>query len=430
MRVTRYACLDAARRTRRRLHHENKAAAMRSEMAQAGDDEMTGEAPLVDEALDRLSKADRALVVMAYYQERSHEEIAAQLGIGREAAHKRVQRAVGRLRSILTKRGMPAAREGGFAGALAALRKPAAAPAAVSAAVMSTLGGQVPALVEMIAKGTMIMLKVVKATTSALMLAAVGVVVAAVALAPVWGQSREGATGRTTQPGNPSTGDLKLVPGVVAPMPLPGRGGTVAGAGFPGQVQGVFATNVTQLLPRSTEALSGRKPWALDLDKQQLLPAVAPEEMQAIMLPFAVERWMAEHGGDVRFDGAAPGRGLVGIDMAILPTEDVTVETAERATPAEIVALLAQVGPSSMAVVSTRTLPATYFVQTREGGIGILELASVARGGDSPTGTLMVQYRMMTTEARGAGGDGHGGDGAAIVAILQQGGGDGGKATS
>ena len=173
MRVTRYACLDAAKRARRRSLHENKAAAMRSEHAPVGDDEQVIEeaSPLLDEALDRLSKADRELVLLAYYQELPHEEIAAHLGIRRDAAHKRVQRAVGRLRRILTKDGLPAA---GIAGGLTALGHPKAAPLAVSHAVMNTLGGQVPALVQTIAKGTIIMLKVMKGATGVLTLAAVG----------------------------------------------------------------------------------------------------------------------------------------------------------------------------------------------------------------------------------------------------------------
>jgi RNA polymerase sigma factor (sigma-70 family) len=396
MRVTRYACLDAARRTRRRSHHEYKAAAMRSQAAQTGDQEMAGDAvsPMIDEALDRLSRADRELVVLAYYQERSHEEIAARLGIEREAAHKRVQRAVGKLRGILTKRELPAA---GIAGGLAALSKPVAAPPAVSQAVLNTLAGQAPALVQMIAKGTMTMLKVMKATTSALMLAAVGLMVAAVALVPSWGQTRAGVQNEITQPGNPPNGDLKLVPGAVQPMPLPGRSGAVARRELPTQN---FAIQVTQFMPRSNEALAGRKPFALDLDTQQMLPAPTPEEMQTITLPFTVERWMADHGGDLLFNGAGVARGLVGVDLAILPSEAATIEAAQRAFPEGIVAQLAENGPSSMAVMSIRTQPAIYFVQTREGSIGILEVVSVTAGGESPTEQVMLGYRMLTKEAR------------------------------
>ncbi len=199
LRVTRYACLDAAKRSRRRLYHEKKAAAMRAEEVPADEDL----SPLIDQALDRLSKTDRELLVLAYYEGRTHEEIAARLGLGREATHKRVQRAVGKLRALLSRQGMLAA---GIPGGLEMLGKPMAAPAAVSQAVLNGLGGQASALALQIAKGTMLMMKVMKMKTSVLMVAAAGLALAAIALMPALGQGGvPGGAPVATQAGGAAT---------------------------------------------------------------------------------------------------------------------------------------------------------------------------------------------------------------------------------
>ena len=108
---------------------------MRSEETPAREDL----SPLIDQALDRLPQPDRELLVLAYFEGRTHEEIAARLGLGRDATHKRVQRAVAKLRAILTRQGVLAAT---IPGGLEKLGQPMAAPVAVSQAVIIGLGGQ------------------------------------------------------------------------------------------------------------------------------------------------------------------------------------------------------------------------------------------------------------------------------------------------
>jgi RNA polymerase sigma factor (sigma-70 family) len=366
MRVTRYACLDAARRARRRSHYENKAAAMRSEMARTGDHEKAGEevSPLIDEALDRLSRADRELVVLAYYQGRSHEEIAARLGIGREAAHKRVQRAVGRLRGILTKRGLPAA---GMAGGLAVLGKPVAAPAAVAAAVMNAMGGQAPALVEAIAKGTMTMIKVMQVKTGVLMMAAAVVVLAGVTLMPAWGQTRGGGGGAS------------------AP---------VAGAVPAAADNGEFMPEVTLTL---FETRTGHD-FVADLDSGKTFtpPRTPPREAYRGLMGGWV--WATDEGWDVCHENlltSITDPGLIGFDLVAYPVADKVYDQTQTLGPRPWLSVFRATG-ATQNYMSAQTLPATYAFRTREGGVGVLQLVKSDRAASS----LTLRYRLLSKSAR------------------------------
>lgn len=61
--------------------------------------------PIIDEAVASLAEADREAVVLHYYRALSVAEIASRLGIATDAARKRLERATGRLRSKLARRG-------------------------------------------------------------------------------------------------------------------------------------------------------------------------------------------------------------------------------------------------------------------------------------------------------------------------------------
>ena len=63
-------------------------------------------APLLDDALAGLSAADRYAVVLRYFDGKSLGEVGAALGASEDAAKKRVTRAVEKLRSFFTKRGV------------------------------------------------------------------------------------------------------------------------------------------------------------------------------------------------------------------------------------------------------------------------------------------------------------------------------------
>ena len=63
-------------------------------------------APLLDEAMGRLGETDRNAVVLRYFENKTAAEIGARLKLNEEAAHKRVQRALEKLRKFFTQRGI------------------------------------------------------------------------------------------------------------------------------------------------------------------------------------------------------------------------------------------------------------------------------------------------------------------------------------
>ena len=63
-------------------------------------------APLLDEAMGRLGETDRNAVVLRFFENKSAREVAVALKLTEAAAHKRVNRALEKLRKIFSKRGI------------------------------------------------------------------------------------------------------------------------------------------------------------------------------------------------------------------------------------------------------------------------------------------------------------------------------------
>jgi hypothetical protein len=82
-------------------------------------------APQLDAALSDLAAADRDAILLRYFENKSARQMADLLGIAPEAAQKRVNRAVERLRANLERRGIPTA-AGSLAAAIAAYAVPTA----------------------------------------------------------------------------------------------------------------------------------------------------------------------------------------------------------------------------------------------------------------------------------------------------------------
>lgn len=105
----RAACFKAAewlRAERRRRVHEQEAAAMPQDTS-ADPAPWTDVAPLLDEALDRLGKADRQLLLLRFFRRLPLRDVGHQLGISEDAARMRVTRALERLRVQLARAGAP-----------------------------------------------------------------------------------------------------------------------------------------------------------------------------------------------------------------------------------------------------------------------------------------------------------------------------------
>jgi RNA polymerase sigma factor (sigma-70 family) len=89
--------------------------------------------PLVDEGLANLRAADRDLLMLRYFESQSIRDVAMVIGVSEQAAGKRVQRALERLRVFFQRRGVTAA---DVTPALATLAGGAAAPEALRATLI------------------------------------------------------------------------------------------------------------------------------------------------------------------------------------------------------------------------------------------------------------------------------------------------------
>jgi RNA polymerase sigma factor (sigma-70 family) len=96
----------AVRSDVRRRAREQEAAAMNELLSANPDVSWECIAPHLDDALGELSESDREALLLRYFKNHDLRSVGVTLGIGDDAAQKRVSRAVERLREFLTKRGI------------------------------------------------------------------------------------------------------------------------------------------------------------------------------------------------------------------------------------------------------------------------------------------------------------------------------------
>jgi RNA polymerase sigma factor (sigma-70 family) len=99
----------AAKLQREHLRRENREqeAYMQSTLNQNETDEAWKQiAPVLDGAMDALREADRNAVLLRYFEDKPLAEVGMALGVSEDAARVRVNRALEKLRSMLTKRGV------------------------------------------------------------------------------------------------------------------------------------------------------------------------------------------------------------------------------------------------------------------------------------------------------------------------------------
>ena len=87
-----------------RRQHREQEAYMESLLNEPATNVWQQIAPLLDDAMGRLSENDRNVVVLRFFQNKSAAEIGDALGIDPSTAQKRITRAVGRLRTFFAKR--------------------------------------------------------------------------------------------------------------------------------------------------------------------------------------------------------------------------------------------------------------------------------------------------------------------------------------
>jgi RNA polymerase sigma factor (sigma-70 family) len=106
--AARYAAETAARAQRRRKKHETEAAQMHPLTTEDSDVNWQELAPVLDELVDRLSQSDREAILLRYYRDLSFAEVAEQIGTTPDAARKRVERAIEKLRDLAEWKGVTA----------------------------------------------------------------------------------------------------------------------------------------------------------------------------------------------------------------------------------------------------------------------------------------------------------------------------------
>ena len=104
--TTRFTCLRFVRTRARRQIHEQEAH-LQSTLNEPDTGGVWRQlAPLLEEAMTRLSEKERTLLALRFFENKSAAETAALLGIEEWAARKRVERAVEKLRALFARRGI------------------------------------------------------------------------------------------------------------------------------------------------------------------------------------------------------------------------------------------------------------------------------------------------------------------------------------
>ena len=106
LKTTRYAANAQIRTAMRRSKREEEAS-MQSILNESSPDAWDELAPLLDEAMASLGDADRNILALRYFENKSAAEIAGVMNLKEDAAKKRAGRALEKLRKFLAKRGVP-----------------------------------------------------------------------------------------------------------------------------------------------------------------------------------------------------------------------------------------------------------------------------------------------------------------------------------
>jgi RNA polymerase sigma factor (sigma-70 family) len=138
-------------------------------------------APVLDDALHELKDVDRDALVLRFLEDRPLREVGARLGLNENAARMRVERALEKLRSLLSRRGITSSASGVAAALAIGVLTPA--PEALAATIAST------ALVSGAVAGTASTLGAIKLMSLTKVGLVTAGVVACIAL-PAWQQTR------------------------------------------------------------------------------------------------------------------------------------------------------------------------------------------------------------------------------------------------
>src|SRR5260221_10594212 len=139
-RTTVHASIDLWRAEVRRRAREEHAAAMEPDRTE--NDAWNEIAPVLDEALNELNDVERQVILLRFFQEKSMHDLGQVFGISEDAAKMRVSRALDRLRTMFSARGVACS-----ALALGGLLGERSVQAAPSGVALALAGLQIPASV-------------------------------------------------------------------------------------------------------------------------------------------------------------------------------------------------------------------------------------------------------------------------------------------
>jgi len=124
-----FVAAELLRANRRKRRHETAAAAAAQAVRERRENAMAPEpsGEELDLALTRLAKREWAAILLRFFEGRSYDEVAAELGVSSDAAKKQVQRAVRRLREAMGGTGGAPLCDAAVLALLAAARRPAPA---------------------------------------------------------------------------------------------------------------------------------------------------------------------------------------------------------------------------------------------------------------------------------------------------------------
>jgi RNA polymerase sigma factor (sigma-70 family) len=105
--TTRHIAINTVRGEARRRIREQEATAMQN-INSVPEIHWSEIGPLLDEAVGQLREPDRDAVLLRFFKNLSHQEVGAALGLGEDAARKRVDRALDKLREHFARRGVTA----------------------------------------------------------------------------------------------------------------------------------------------------------------------------------------------------------------------------------------------------------------------------------------------------------------------------------
>ncbi len=209
-RTTRYAAMDALKLQRRRFMREQEAA-MQSTSSEQESSAWQAIAPELDGAMAALGKKDHDALVLRFFQNKSMKDLGLAMGLSEEAAKKRVNRALEKLRKLFNRRGVTLA-AGVIASALAA-NAVKATPASVAAGIATgtTAAGGVAVIVvaEVLKRWRWVKIKMGIAAGGAVVAVAAGIVLTR---GPAPSPSTAGAAAGTSQSNVPASATAKKAP--------------------------------------------------------------------------------------------------------------------------------------------------------------------------------------------------------------------------